>query len=84
MRVFSAVTNQWHAFSLSLGTSPQMTKDILLVPESDRWTAFSAYRGAFAVQLVNLASSTLVREDSIAVATEGTQLHTFSALLQPH
>src|SRR5262245_52722732 len=79
LSVFSAVTNQWHAHTPSLGTYTLLRKDILLVPEHDRWTAFSAYRGVFAVQMVNYFASSIQLSDSIAVVTEGTQLYVFSA-----
>ncbi|HEX6813433.1 MAG TPA: hypothetical protein VF384_17575 [Planctomycetota bacterium] len=77
--VFSAVTNQWHSQTLSLGTSTVLKKDILLIPEHDRWTAFSAYRGVFAVQMVNNFTATIQHADSVAAVTEGTQLYVFSA-----
>ena len=79
LHVFSAVTNQWHAFSLSFGTSTVLKRDMLLVPESDRWTAFSAYRGVFATQMVPYAASTIQHDDSVACVTHGSTLHTFSA-----
>lgn len=79
LRVYSAATNQWHAHTPSSGTVPRLAKDLLLVPESDRVTAFSAYRGRFEVKLLNWAASTLTFADSVACVVEGTQVHTFSA-----
>ena len=79
LRVFSAVTNRWHEVALSFGTSPVLRKDMLLVPESDRWTAFSAYRGKFDVLMVNYATSSMEAGDSLARVLSGNQLHVFSA-----
>ncbi|HZN37751.1 MAG TPA: hypothetical protein VFD82_03050 [Planctomycetota bacterium] len=65
---------------VSAGTSSiVLKKDMLLVPESDRWTAFSAYRGTFVPLFVPFASSTIVHEDSVACVRNGSTLHTFSA-----
>jgi hypothetical protein len=47
LRVFSTSTGQWHAHTPSAGTTPVLLGDILMVPESDRWTAMSAQRGVF-------------------------------------
>ncbi len=79
LRVFSAITGQWYAHSPSAGTTPALEKDLLLVPESDRWTAFSAYTGAFDVLLLTLAGTSLVRSDSVACVVDGSLLHSFSA-----
>ncbi|MFY9344117.1 MAG: hypothetical protein WAT39_16625, partial [Planctomycetota bacterium] len=79
LRVFSAVTNQWHAHTPSFGTSTVLKKDMLLVPESDRWTAFSAYRGVFATQLVPYSPTAMQHDDSVACVRDGSTLHTFSA-----
>ena len=79
LRVFSAVTNEWHAHAPSFGTASHLRKDLVLVPESDRWTAFSAYRGTFVPVFVPFATSTMTATDSLAFVTDGSTLHTFSA-----
>src|SRR5262245_1813489 len=79
LRVFSAATAQWHAIGLSFGTSVYLRGDIVLVPESDRWTALSAWRGVPAVQPANFAASTLYHAADVACVVEGTQVHAFSA-----
>src|SRR5262245_63377063 len=79
LRVFSAVTGKWHAQALSFGTTPVLKKDLLLIPESDRWTAFSAWRGVFVPLFVNPAATSIVHDDALACVIDGNQLHTFSA-----
>ena len=79
LRVYSAVTNRWYPLSLSIGTVPRLASDLLLVPESDRVSAFSAYRGVFEVKMLNWSASTLTFADSVACVVEGAQVHTFSA-----
>lgn len=77
--VFSAVTGKWHQLTISFGTSFQVTADLLLTPESDRWTAFSAYRGVAVPVFVPFASATMVPASSVALVIDAGQVHAFSA-----
>lgn len=79
LQVYSTVTGRWHAFTPSFGTTPRLLHDLLLVPESDRWTAFSAYRGVFEPLFVSFATSTITTGKSIAVVRNGTSAWAFSA-----
>src|SRR5262245_276341 len=45
MRVYSAITRKWYAHQPSFGTTPRVFDNMVAVPESDRWTAFSPYTG---------------------------------------
>ncbi len=79
LRVFSTVTGRWHGVGLSFGTSPVLTSEILLVPESDRWTAMSAYRGVFETQMVPFSTSRLTTSASFACVRDGANAYLFSA-----
>lgn len=79
LRVWSPMTGAWHAHTPSFGTTPLLEADLLLVPESDRWTAFSAYRGVFETLLVNRAGAVERGSDSLFVVREGSTAHVFSA-----
>ena len=79
LRVFSAVTGQWHAFTPSPGTTVTLEDDVLLTPESDRWTAFSAYRGTFLPLFVDYWTSSMQSNESVAVVDDGANVHAFSA-----
>lgn len=79
LRVFSTVTGRWHAHSPSFGTTPRLYDDILLVPESDRWTALSAYRGVFETLFVDQPNTTVQSNGSIAVVRHLGTVHVFSA-----
>jgi hypothetical protein len=79
MRVYSTVTGRWHAHTPSAGTTPRLYEDFVLVPESDRWTAISAYRGVFETLLVNQPNTTVDWGSSIAVVRHLGTVHVFSA-----
>ena len=79
LRVFSAVTHRWHALDASAGTTVTQTKDLVLVPESDRWTAFSAYTGTAATVFLPFAATTLTTHDSVACVLHAGTIHAFSA-----
>lgn len=79
LNVYSTVLGRWFPFALSFGTTPVLLAEVLLVPESDRWTAFSARRGVFVPLFVNYATSTLAEGRSLAVVTSGADRHVFSA-----
>lgn len=79
LRVFSAVTHRWHALDASAGTTVTPTKDLVLVPESDRWTAFSAYTGTSATVFLPFAATTLATHDSVACVQHAGTIYAFSA-----
>lgn len=79
LRVFSAVTHRWHALDASAGTTVTPTKDLVLVPESDRWTGFSAYTGASATVFLPFAATTLTTHDSVACVQHAGTIYAFSA-----
>lgn len=79
LRVFSAVTHRWHALDASAGTTVTPTKDLVLVPESDRWTAFSAYTGTSATVFLPFAATTLTTSDSVACVQHAGTVYAYSA-----
>lgn len=79
LSVYSTVLGRWYSFALSFGTTPVLLAEVLLVPESDRWTAFSARRGVFVPLFVDYATSTLVEGSTLAVVASGGDRHVFSA-----
>ncbi|MGE3174303.1 MAG: hypothetical protein AB7O97_16865 [Planctomycetota bacterium] len=79
LRVFSAVTGRWHAFTPSFGTTVIHSDDLLLTPESDRWTAFSAWTGRFASLPVDFATVQMNFDESVAYVRDGGTVHAFSA-----
>lgn len=79
LRVFSTVTGRWHEHVPSFGTTPRLYDEILLVPESDRWTALSARRGVFETLFVDQPNTTVQCEGTIAVVRHLGTVHLFSA-----
>ena len=79
MRVYSAITRQWYAHAPSFGTSQQIEDHLVAVPESDRWTAFSPFRGTFATQLVPYSASTWDISAGLFVVRHNDTAHVFSA-----
>ncbi len=80
LRVFSTVTGRFHAHTPSFGTTPILFDEILLVPESDRWTALAARRGVFETLLVDQPNTTRSCNGTIAVVRHQDTVHVFSAL----
>ena len=78
MRVYSAITRKWYAHQPSFGTTLQVRSNLVAVPESDRWTAFSPWRGTFAVLLINLATTTWSASESLFAVRDGGTAHVFS------
>lgn len=79
MRVYSAFTRQWHAHLPSFGTTVQVRDHLVAVPESDRWTLFSPYRGTFEVLFLNLATTSWDSSETMFVVRDGNTAHVFSA-----
>jgi len=79
MRVYSAITRQWYALTPSFGTSFQLRDHLVAVPESDRWTLFSAHTGTTQTLLVNTATTTWSASESLFVVRDGDTAHVFSS-----
>lgn len=78
MRVYSAITNRWYAHQPSFGTSHVIRDNFVAIPESDRWTAFSPYRGTFETLFVDFATTTWDNSQTVFVVRDGDTAHVFS------